>query len=528
VVDGVGDGARAALEALGAEVRVVPRFLRANPFANKLQLFLDLDWDEVDMVLLCDCDTLVVQDPAPRVRGDVVQAKIADLPTVSHARFEQVFAHFGIALPARSYVTDFRPTPTIPYFNSGVLFLPAAARHLVPAWRDVNRTLVEQPALLGAEGLHVNQASLAVAVALVGEPVVALDRAFNFPTHLQGEVPPAGFADCDPVIVHYHDRVAADGGVLEPPYPAAAARIRAFNARLRSVRARPCRGTAPHPRDVLVTGISRSGTSWLCRLLHQHADCIALNEPSEVVGILEREVEPLGLAGFLAETRARVLRGQPIANKLTGGRVTADTAEDDALTLYTPTPATPDFVLAVKNTRAFLSRLDGIRRALPETRIVACVRSPLDTLGSWKRSFPHLRDADVAGVPVGHPEDAALTAADRAALRAIAATTDVAERRARWWCWFGEMLLRHRDGVVLVRYDALVTQPAETLVRAFAGHALGGLSEPLAVSRPHRTRTLLDAHEIEVTRALCLDVARELGVEDVVDRGTGSTVAPWT
>jgi hypothetical protein len=529
VVDGVGDVARAALEALGAEVRVVPRFLRENPFANKLQLFLDLDWDATDMVLLCDCDTLVVQDPLPRVRGDVVQAKIADLPTVTHARFEQVFAHFGLALPARSYVTDFRPMPTIPYFNSGVLFLPAAAgRRLVPAWRDVNRTLVEHPALLGAEGLHVNQASLAVAVALVGEPVVALDRAFNFPTHLLDEVPPAGFGDCEPVIVHYHDEVAADGGVREPPYPAAAARIRAFNARLRSVRARARSSTRRHARDVLVTGISRSGTSWLCRLLHQHADCVALNEPPEVVALLEREAEPHGLAAFLAETRARVLRGEPIANKLTGGHVTADTADSDALTLYTPTPATSDFVLAVKNTRAFLSRLDGIRRALPETRIVACVRNPFDTLGSWKRGFPHLRDADVMHVPVGHPEDPWLGAADRAALRAIAATTDVAERRARWWCWFAEMLLRHRDGVVLVGYDELVTQPAETLARAFVGHALGSLSEPLAASRPHRTRALLDAHEIEVTRALCLDVARELGVGDVPDLGTGSAFAPRT
>jgi hypothetical protein len=39
---------------------------------------------------------------------------------------------------------------------------------------------------------------------------------------------------------------------------------------------------------------------------------------------------------------------------------------------------------------------------------------------------------------------------------------------------------------------------------------------------------LLDAHEIEVTRALCLDVARELGVGDVPDLGTGSAFAPRT
>jgi hypothetical protein len=246
-----------------------------------------------------------------------------------------------------------------------------------------------------------------------------------------------------------------------------------------------------------------------------------------VVALLARDTEPLALAAFLSETRARVLRGEPIANKLTDGHVTADTADNDALTLYTPTPASPDFVLAVKNTRAFLSRLDGLRQALPETRIVACVRNPFDTLGSWKRSFPHLRDADVTGIPVGHPEDPGLATEDRAALRVIAATTDVAERRARWWRWFGEMLLRHREGVVLVRYDELLTRPVETLARAFAGHALGALPEPLPASRPHRTRSVLDAHDVEVIRTLCLDVARELGVGDVPERDAGIAVAPW-
>jgi len=511
MVDAVEPSARAALEALGAEVRVVPRFLAANPFANKLQFFRDLAPDAADMILLCDCDTLIVADPTPHVRGDVAQAKIADLPTVSHTSFARAFAHFGVRLPARTFVTDFRPTPTIPYFNSGVVFLPgAAAARLVPVWRDVNRTLVDHPALLGDDLAHVNQASLALALALTGEPVVPLARALNFPVHLLDETPPPGFAECDPVIVHYHDQVAADGSVLVPPYPAAAARVRAFNARLGAARARPAPRAAG--RDVVVTGISRSGTSWLCRLLHEHADCVALNEPAEIVAILEREAEPTGLAGFLAETRARVLAGEPISNKLTAGRVTADTAENDARSLYVPTPATADFVLAVKNTRAVLSRLDAVRRALPETRIVACVRNPFDTLGSWKRSFPHLRDADVAHVPVGHPEDPFLAPDDRAALRIVAAASDPAERRARWWRWFAQMLLRHRDGVVLIRYEDLVAAPAATIARAFAGIPLGAAPAPPAASSPRRTRTLLDAHDVEVIEALCLDVAVELGV----------------
>jgi hypothetical protein len=235
VVDGVEPGPRATLESLGADVRVVPRLFASNPFANKLQLFLDLDWDDVEIVLLCDCDTLVVQDPRPFVRGDVFQAKIADLPTVAYEAFEAVFRHFGAPVPPRRFATDFGGAPTIAYFNSGVVFLPRpVGRRVVPAWREVNRHLVEHLHLLGPGAHHVNQASLAVALSLLREPVLALDRALHFPVHLTHAPAPPGFAECDPVIVHYHDRVDAEGRLLEPPYPAAAARLRAFNARASS------------------------------------------------------------------------------------------------------------------------------------------------------------------------------------------------------------------------------------------------------------------------------------------------------
>lgn len=238
VIDAVEPWARGALEALGVEVRVVPRFLATDPFANKHQFFLDLEWGDVDLVLLCDCDTLIVQDPRPYVRRDALQAKIADLATVSHATFERIFAHFGVGLPARRFVTDFRPTATVPYFNSGVLFVPASAgRRLTPVWRETNRALAARPDLLGADAMHADQASLAVALAMLGEPVVTLDRALNYPTHLLDEVALPAFTRTDPVIVHYHDQVAADGTVLLPPYPLAAERLRAFNARLRETMA---------------------------------------------------------------------------------------------------------------------------------------------------------------------------------------------------------------------------------------------------------------------------------------------------
>src|SRR4030088_1780807 len=54
-------GARWALERLGAEIRIVPRFDLRNPSANRLQLF-DQIWNGSEQMLLAlDCDTIVVR-----------------------------------------------------------------------------------------------------------------------------------------------------------------------------------------------------------------------------------------------------------------------------------------------------------------------------------------------------------------------------------------------------------------------------------------------------------------------------------
>ena len=62
VVCGVGSlesEARKALEALGAEVRVVSRFHPANPTANRHQLIAELLDAPEEVLFLLDCDTIV-------------------------------------------------------------------------------------------------------------------------------------------------------------------------------------------------------------------------------------------------------------------------------------------------------------------------------------------------------------------------------------------------------------------------------------------------------------------------------------
>src|SRR6202171_3829065 len=147
-VERIDPGARRALETLDVDIRIVPRFDARNGPANRLQLYNELRGGSEQNILLLDCDTIVVRDPLPLLRRDVFQAKIANLPTVTHEVFERLFAHFGLELPARTYATGYTRTPTIPYFNAGVILISAdLAGRLVPVWRRFNALLAAEPSL---------------------------------------------------------------------------------------------------------------------------------------------------------------------------------------------------------------------------------------------------------------------------------------------------------------------------------------------------------------------------------------------
>ncbi|HVR95162.1 MAG TPA: hypothetical protein VMW27_01010, partial [Thermoanaerobaculia bacterium] len=100
-VDGVDPKARRKLERYGAEVRVVPRFDRRDPAANKLQLFAPALESGAGFLVLLDCDMLVTRNLLPLLNRGSLQAKAADVPGVTHVAFVPLFRHFGLPLPPR-------------------------------------------------------------------------------------------------------------------------------------------------------------------------------------------------------------------------------------------------------------------------------------------------------------------------------------------------------------------------------------------------------------------------------------------
>ncbi len=244
VVGAIAPDEREALERAGAEVRPVERFDRRNPPANKLRFFPEALATGARGLLLLDCDTAVVGDPLPLLSTGALQAKIADVASVTHDAFERLFRHFGLPLPPRRYRTTLHHERTILYCNSGFVFMTRdVAQELAPVWSEWNARVLDVLDLMGPCAHHCHQASLSLALAAHPVPFSEAPPALNFPLHLHPQPPPAAMLAAEPVILHYHDEIDAAGCLLPSALPRVQSRIAALNQRLRAASAEePARG----------------------------------------------------------------------------------------------------------------------------------------------------------------------------------------------------------------------------------------------------------------------------------------------
>ena len=260
--------------------------------------------------------------------------------------------------------------------------------------------------------------------------------------------------------------------------------------------------------DILITGIPRSGTSYLCSVLNQVRNTVVVNEPEEVLQILRNE-SPLPLARLHEFIRARVNAGQPIVNKIVNGKFIEDTNIIDARNAYIPETDRADFLLGTKNTLIYLNCLDKLEKTFPKARVVACVRHPRDTIASWSRvSFPHLKNAAPRFL-LNYVDDDA-----RRTLGTILQTPDLAKRYAMLWNHLANIILNHMDRLLLVHYEKMVTDPQGTLAGIYES-----ISFPLDLRlppEPSSPRHHQDSLSTAITNAMeeyCKDSAAALGYQ---------------
>jgi hypothetical protein len=494
-----------------------------------LRVFLDSD-----MLCLRPLDWAVL-------RSHPLAAKPADMATFgSDELWRCLYQRFELTPPIQRVVSSVSQQMMHPYFNAGMVATTEAAA-LAPLWAQTCRR-IDAMADVNPRRPWLDQIALPLAAARLGLVTRSLGDSWNYPAHIK---PLLG----EPALVHYHQPtviarepgLVAHVGRLLLHYPELTAVLQADAAwvpvlhaierQTRSALAQQPRRRwfLPHwPRsvpppgrtlthDLIITGIPRSGTSYVCKSLDGFDNVAVVNEPAILFEGLRYGPQPWIVPVLHADLRARIDGGEAVQNKLDArGELTEDTAVHEALDWYRPQLRDGQWVLATKNTLAYLARLGGILQVMPDARVVACVRHPLDTLASWKGTFAHLATGDPSALPVGGLADPFLPAHLRDGLRDIARLTDPALRRAAWWCLLAEEILRWRERIEIVRYEDLVADP-HTQMRRVLGplQRAAGNAHPSLQPSMVRTarRQALEEADWHAVASLCAGVAEAFGYD---------------
>lgn len=230
-------------------------------------------------------------------------------------------------------------------------------------------------------------------------------------------------------------------------------------------------------RNLILTGLPRSGTTLACRLLGACADTVALAEPMEVERIPATADEAVEhVLGWLAETRRGIIATGVAPSKVgSHGLVDNPFSTDDGPrtllvregTLSVPPTLTPAFTLVVKHNAAFTALLPCLAGRV---QTVAIVRHPLAILASWAS----------LSLPVSHGRLPAGERLDPVLARNLAREPDLLQRQLLILAWFFERYRALPPGTV-VRYEDVVGSDGGHLAQA------AGLIPPQGVA-PLRDR----------------------------------------
>jgi len=227
-------------------------------------------------------------------------------------------------------------------------------------------------------------------------------------------------------------------------------------------------------RNVLITGIPRSGTTLVCSLLNKLPDIVALHEPMDVWDFSKcRDAAALAdaIENFCAGAR-RSLREQGFAvSKHVGGEVRDNAAGDQVDgtgtrsrrtehgKIFIDKPLSENFTLAIKHPLAFTALLEPLSQHF---ECFSVIRNPLATLASWN-------SLDWLKVKKGHAPVAEKLDVDLA--RKLAAESDAIERQIQILEWSYDRFRRFLSDHNVIKYEELIATRARELAKFFPAAA---------------------------------------------------------
>lgn len=211
-------------------------------------------------------------------------------------------------------------------------------------------------------------------------------------------------------------------------------------------------------RNVVLTGLPRSGTTLACYLLNKLPDTVALSEaftPRQAVKLRGKEAVCDRLERFFERMRRMILEEGAALSKQIGGEVPDnpfghekdDTGSRKQLAskgrIEVAKPLDPDFLLVIKQPGLFTALLPGLANRFP---VHAIVRNPLSVLTSWSSLEAGTHNV---GFPLAEMYDEDFA-------RRLGEEVDDVGRRLCVMSWFFEQYERSLPKNSIIRYEDVV------------------------------------------------------------------------
>ena len=221
-------------------------------------------------------------------------------------------------------------------------------------------------------------------------------------------------------------------------------------------------------RDFIITGIPRSGTSFVCALLNHLPDVVALNETMEINTLLsapDADARISVLKAYFAHMRQGISKTHTIPqHELAGsddnmflsetavGRKSAKTGR--LLSVEVQDNLSPSFVLGLKNLNVFALLLSDLEAHFD---CCAVVRNPLATLASWHTLDHPVRDGRiVAAVQINAP-----------LARRLAGIGNSRSRRLALLDWYHQRFTEVLGTDRIIRYEDILATNGRSLHTTF-------------------------------------------------------------
>lgn len=232
-------------------------------------------------------------------------------------------------------------------------------------------------------------------------------------------------------------------------------------------------------KDILITGIHRSGTTLVCRLLLSLDNVVALQEPIKVTRLagLDSAEKKIFIREFIEKARFELLHFHETRSRFSKDAVTDNyfpdepslgglriTKEENGAVTFSK-PLSEDFSLVIKHNAAFTALLDEL---YPTFNCFAIVRNPLALLASWQTVDMAVNKGRM---PVAEALDSDFS-------NVISSIDSVLDRQIFILNWFFEKYTRTLPSANIIRYEDIISSEGKQLSKIIPGASL--LNESLS------------------------------------------------